>query len=141
MDLIELKKELTDAVNNNTLLTPKHDPNNLNTIYSTYRSVLSHEASSSLCNLINSGNYTVHQFENTNPNHTPYYMKIIPNSGSSFSIAASGVNANSSVASTVLDSLVIVSGSSIGWHMFGVDNAEILNKVTNGDLIDKGILT
>jgi hypothetical protein len=38
MDLIELKMQLTNAVNNNTLLTPKHDPNNLNTIYSTYRS-------------------------------------------------------------------------------------------------------
>jgi hypothetical protein len=68
-------------------------------------------------------------------------MKIFPNSGSSCSIAASGVTANSPVASTVLNSLVIVSGSSIGCHMFGVDNAEIFNKVTNGDLIDKVILT
>lgn len=140
MDLNQLKRELKDAVENNTLLSAKHDPNNLSTTYPSFRSVLSHEASASLASFINSEDYTIHEYENQNLLHTSYYMKLIPNSGSSFSVAASGITANSPVASSKLDSLVLVSGSSQGWHMFGVDSSEIQNKVTNGDLIDKGSL-
>jgi hypothetical protein len=34
---------------------------------------------------------------------------------------------------------VVISGSSIGRHMFGVVNAKIWKRVTNGDLINIGI--
>jgi len=131
---------MKNEVSNNSLLTPKHDPNKLSTTYSSYRTVLSLEASASLATLINSEDYTVHEFENQNPLHGPYYMRIIPNPSSSFSIAASGVTAHSPVASTVLDSLIVVSGSSNGWHIYGEDSLEIQNKVANGDLSDKGLL-
>jgi hypothetical protein len=67
-------------------------------------------------------------------------MRIIPNSSSSFSIPASGVTAHSPLASTVLDSLIVVSGSSQGWHIFGEDSLEIQNKISQGNLIDKGLL-
>ena len=141
MDINNFKQQMKTEVSNNSLLTPKHDPNNLSTTYSKYRTVLSHEASSSLATLINSEDYTVHEYENQNPFHGPYYMQIIPNPSSSFSIAASGVTAHSPVASTALDSLIVVSGSSQGWHIYGEDSLEIQNKVTNGNLIDKGLLT
>lgn len=140
MDLNTFKQQMKTEVSNNSLLTPKHDPNNLSTIYSGYRTVLSHEASASLATLINSEDYTVNAYENQNPSHGPYYMHIIPNPSSSFSIAASGVTAHSPVASTVLDSLIVVSGSSQGWHIFGEDSLEIQNKISRGNLIDKGFL-
>jgi hypothetical protein len=140
MDLNTFKQQMKNEVSNNSLLTPKHDPNNLSTTYSTYRTVLSHEASASLATLINSEDYTVHEYENQNPSHGPYYMRIIPNPSYSFSIAASGVTAHSPVASTVLDSLIIVSGSSQGWHIFGEDSLDIQNKISRGNLIDKGLL-
>lgn len=140
MDLKQLKKDLKDAVKNKTLLTAKHDPINLGTTYPFYRTVLSHEASSSLETLINSEDYIVHEYENTKSNHNPYYMKIIPNSSSSFSIPASGITAHSVFASSILDSLIVVSGSSQGWHIFGENNSEIANKIKQNILIDKGKL-
>lgn len=141
MDLTKFKQQMKDAVNNNTLLTPKHDPNNIHVPYQAFRSVLSLEASASLTAFINSEDYSVHEYENTNLANTPYYMKIIPNSGSSFSLAASGIPANSTIESSDLDSLIVVSGSSQGWHIFGEDDSVIANKLNNRVLIDKGSLT
>jgi len=141
MNKEELIKYLKEAANNNTLLTPKHDPNNLGITFPSYRSVLSHQASSSLQNFINSEEYKIHEYENTKSQQGKYYFKITPNNESHFSVPASGVTAHSSFASSVLDCLVVVSGSTQGWHIFGSDHKEIELRVSRGDLIDVGPLT
>lgn len=140
MNLKDLKKELNEAVDNNTLLTGKHDPNNLSLIMKDFRSVISHEVSSSLSAFIKSGNYTVHEYENQNPKHVPYYMKIIPGSGTTFNVAGSGITSYSTIPSSVLDTLIVVSGSNIGWHIFAENQSDINNKVVSGYLMDKGQL-
>jgi len=43
MTFNELKQHLEVAAKNGTLLTPKHDPNNLLTVFNSYRTVLSYD--------------------------------------------------------------------------------------------------
>ncbi len=140
MDLNTFRKQMKTEVSNNSLLSPNHEQNYLSTAYSGYRTVLSHEAYASLAALINSADYTVHECENQNQSHGSYYAGITPNPSSYFFIAESGVTEHLPDASTVLDSLIVVSGSSQGWHIFGEDSLEIQNKISRGNLIDKGFL-
>lgn len=140
MKLNDFKKQLRDAASANSLLMPKHDPNQLSTTHSSYRTVLSHEASSSLKRFIDSDDYSVDYYQNLRPGLGNHYCRIIPKDNSHFSIAASGVTAHSNFASTALDSLVVVSGPTQGWHVFGEDSIEIENKVARGDLRYEGPL-
>ena len=134
MDKDEVKNRLRTAAQNNLLLTPKHDPANLSTTYSKYRTVLSHDLAQNLDEFIESGEYIVReQYNNLYPN-TPYYLEIEPYSGSTFSVPASGVAPYSPFASTALDRIVAVSGTTQGWHIFGEDSNEITLKQNNGNL-------
>lgn len=125
---------LKNAAKKGTLMTPKHDPSNLTTTFSCYRSILSTSLASNLNVFIDSGQYTVNEYENLRYPRSPIYMEIIPASGSDFSIPASGVLANSPMASTALDRLVAASGTIQGWHLFGENSQVIQIKVKNGDL-------
>ena len=134
------KKYLEDAAKQGTLLTPKHDPYNLGTSFSAYRTVLSHNLADNLDSFINSGKYTVNEYENYRTPNSPLYFEIIPNEDSGFNIPASGVTANSIFATSVVDRIVAVSGQSQGWHLFGEDSSVIQIKSNNGDLGFKGKL-
>jgi hypothetical protein len=137
MNFDDFKQYLKDAGENGTLMTPKHDPYNLGTSFSSYRTVLSHNLADNLSNFISSGNYTVDEYENLRSPNSPLYFEITPNHDSGFSIPASGVTACSIFASSVVDKIVAVSGSFQGWHLFGEDSSIIQSKLTNGDLIFK----
>jgi hypothetical protein len=52
MDFETFKMLLLDADTNGTLMSAKHDPNQVSTIYTPFRSVLSHELASNLTNFI-----------------------------------------------------------------------------------------
>lgn len=140
MTFDEFKNHLTTAISNGTLLTPKHDPNNLATVYSSYRTVLSHDLANNLEIFINSGDYTVRQFENTKVPNSPLYFEITPNQNSGFNVPASGVTATSIFATSVVDKIVAVSGQTQGWHLFGEDSSVIQTKENNGDLIFRNSL-
>lgn len=140
MTFDEFKNHLTTAASNGTLLTPKHDPNNLATVYSSYRTVLSHELANNLEIFINSGDYTVRQFENIKIPNSPLYFEITPNQNSGFNIPDSGVTATSIFATSVVDKIVAVSGQTQGWHLFGEDSSVIQAKENSGDLIFKNNL-
>jgi len=103
-------KELKDASSNGSLMTPKHDPNNLGTTFSSYRTVLSNKLADNLSNFISSCKFTVEEYENTKIQNSPPYFAITPHQDSGFNIPASGVTANSVFASTTVDTLVVVSG-------------------------------
>ncbi len=137
MDFDELKRHLVEAVENGTLMTPKHDPNNLMTTFVKYRTVLTHELAPNLEAFIKSGQYSVNEFQNIHSPNTPFYFEITPDSESGFSIPASGVQAYSELGSSLVDRLVAVSGSKQGWHVFGEDSHIITQKILNGDLINK----
>ncbi len=138
MTFDELKNNLTQAATNGSLMTPKHDPNNLGTtVFNSCRTVLSYDLATNLNTFISSGKFTVSEYENKRLPNSPLYFEITPNPDSGFSVPASGVTANSVFASTAVDRLVAVSGQTQGWHLFGEDSSVIQRKLNNGDLIKK----
>lgn len=141
MNLEDLKKHLAKAIEDNTLMTAKHDPNNLSTTFNSYRTVLSSNLADNLAEFISSDEYTVIEYENTKLPTAPLYFEIIPFETSDFKVPASGVTSNSITASTIVDRLVAVSGATNGWHLFGEDSSVINRKIENGDLNKKGGLS
>lgn len=134
MNKDDVKKQLKQAAQNGTLLTPKHDPANLSTTYPYYRTVLSHDLTQNLDNFIDSEDYTLREYRNNKYPNSPHYLEFEPYPRSTFSVPASGVAPNSPMASTALDRIVAVSGTNQGWHLFGEDSNEIAIKVNNGDI-------
>ncbi len=136
MTFNEFKKYLEIAAKDGTLLTAKHDPINLGTQYTSYRTVLAHDLASNLEKFIFSGNYIVKEYENVKYSASPMYFEIVPSS--TFSVPASGVAANSLFATSALDRIIAVSGHNQGWHIFGECSATIQSKLSAGDLTFKG---
>jgi hypothetical protein len=133
-------KELSAAANNGTLLTAKHDPDNLGTTYADYRSVLSFELSKGLEGFISSGQFKIVEYENSVYPTSPTYLEIEPSANSSFSVPASGVPGNSPMATKALDRIVAVSGHNQGWHVFGESSVVIQQKITAGELVNGTVL-
>ena len=123
MTFEDFKNDLIKAANNGSLMTPKHDPDSLGTIFTSYKTVLSHELSTDLLTFINSKNYTVIEYSNLRQPRSPLYFEIIPHQNQGFDIPASGVTAYSHFASTALDRLIAVSGQTQGWHLFGENSS------------------
>lgn len=140
MTLEEFKLQITRAATSGKLMTPKHDPKRLDTAYRSFRTVLTHELAANLENFINGGQYTVTEYENKKFQQSPQYFVIKPNPESKFYIPASGVLKAYVFGSTLVDSLVVVSGQLQGWHVFGEDSSVIESKLANGDLLEKGVL-
>jgi hypothetical protein len=135
MNYTELLQEWQDAAKNNTLLTPKHDPANLSTTYSNFRSVLAPDLATGLSNFFNSDAYKVNRYSDAQRPNGPGYFEIIPASGSPFSIPGSGVQGHSPTPSQPFDRLVIVSGLVQGWHIFAHTASGIAGDVGNGRLM------
>lgn len=134
MNFEEFKNQLILSANNGTLLIPKHDPYNLDTMFSSYRTVLSHNLADNLSSFISSGNYSVVEYENLGYPNSPYYFEITPNKDSGFNIPASGVTAYSIIPSTAVDKIIAVSGVTKGMHLFGEDSSVIRAKIRNNNL-------
>jgi hypothetical protein len=140
MDKNTIVQFLLQAAQDGTLMIPKHDPGDLGTIYTSYRSVLSCELAGHLKEFIESQKYEVTEYENRNYPDSPLYFRIDPYADCGFSVPASGVAANSPSATNALDTLVAVSGKIQGWHLFGEASNEILQKIWSGDLVLRGKL-
>ncbi len=125
--------ELKSACNNDTLLTPKHDINGF-LVLEKYRSVLTHEASSSLKELINSEQYELEAYYNKT--HKKYSYHLIPYDTGSYSVLGLGILSGSLETSGSFDSYLVVSGSSKGsegWHIY----SENLIKIQEQEFICK----
>ena len=133
MDKKTFQEKMRAVNKSHTLLTPKHNPNNSDYIYSSYTSVLTHEVSSSLDTMIESGDYDIYEYHNNNPFHNSAYYVIRPCSSCSFSIAASGIHPYSTTPPEALDRLILVSGSNIGFHFYGDNQSKIDEKVSTGE--------
>ena len=117
-----------------TLLTPKHNPGNMSTSYRRFRTVLSHDLANNLNVFISSGKFSLKEHVNNRFPNSPLYIEIIPDSDSGFDVPSSGITANSIFASSTLDRIIAVSGSTSGWHLFGEDSSNLQTKLINGDL-------
>ncbi len=127
----ELKTSWMSAIEENSFLTEKHDPASVGTPYPDYRTV-SVRDEDGLKEFIKGDEYKVIQYENTNPNHSKDYFRIIPNDTSM--VAGSGVMPHSMGCSHPCDNYVVVSGEAQGWHLFAEESSKINEKSDNGDL-------
>lgn len=132
--------EIRASARNGTLLTPKHDPQNLAIHFSPHRTVLSFDLAANLEAFIDSGQFTAVEYQNVEYPNSPLYIVISPDPGSGFSVPSSGVTAQSGFVPYPLDSLVAVSGARQGLHLFGEHSTQVLRKVNEGKLIRKGPL-
>lgn len=129
-------EQWVQSIHDGTFLTVKHDPNDITTLRNR-RSIVTTEVSASLKTFIESGNYTINQYINTNPRHNPQYYELIPDSGS-FNPTGGIVATNTQYTSSQCDRLVVVSGSGQGWHMFAEEASVIHQKTVDGALIFSG---
>lgn len=138
MDSNELIKLILEADSNGTLITCKHDPDKVSTIYSSYRTVVSKEVADNLIHFINDGKYSIKEYHNKDFPLSPLYYTITPYQNSQYSVASSGVTGN--YPTSALDTLVIVSGGTAGIHMYGNSSSDVQNKVSNMKLVNERIL-
>lgn len=134
MTLEDIINDLVKAANDGTLMTPKHDPKYLGTIFNSYRTVLSHELSKNLLEFLNSKNFTVIEYYNVKQPKSPKYIVITPLPNKGFDIPASGVTACSPIPTEALNCLIAVSGQTKGWHIFGENSMNVKLKIDKGDL-------
>jgi hypothetical protein len=138
MDRKEFIEQLKVALRNDKLVTPKHDPNNLGQItYSSYRSVLSYELARNLEEVIT---YDAIEYRNFDPKHQRQELIEIVFADNLFSVPASGVAADSSIATEALDRLVAVWNSEGTLKIFGESSQVIEAKCKSGQLVKKGTL-
>jgi len=133
MNKKELKETLARASEQGDLLTPKHDPKNLSTTYKSHRSVLTPGLANKLDTFIDSGEYDATLYLDTKHPDSPY-IAIKPWPGSKFSVTASGVYADSTEPYGPLDTLVVVSGTYQGWHVYGEDSYKVRQKKKAGEI-------
>jgi hypothetical protein len=132
--------ELSKACDENTLMTSKHDPDNLGKLtWGSYRTVLSYDMASNLESFIKSESYDLIEYENLDTRHPSKYIEFIP-TDSSFSVPASGVGPDDLHPSEALDRLVAVWGNSQGLHLFGEASSKINDRCRRGKLSKKGKL-
>jgi len=122
------------------LLTPKHDPGNLRSVCAGYRTVLSASMAQQLTVFLQTGQFRLSLYENTDPNQSKDYYVIEPQTPD-FSVPASGVPRCSPYPTTDCDRLVVVSGDKQGWHIFGEDSVVIFHGQKAGHLVFKGDIT
>ncbi|HAB50886.1 MAG TPA: hypothetical protein DCE80_01680 [Ignavibacteriales bacterium] len=132
MDKEELKEQLKQAIKNNTLMIPKHNPNMLHNTYDRYRTVLSPKLASNLDGFIESGEYDIEGYNNINYPGKPYV--VIKPYDSSF-VPASGILPYDDFAAHTCDCIIAVSGTRIGWHLYGERSQDIQDNIDNGQLI------
>src|SRR5262245_23804092 len=96
------------AAESGSLLTAKHDPNNLTITWPKFRSVLSYELSTSLEGFIKSGDYSINHYRDASYPKGSGYFEVTPNPGSTFSIPGSGVESGSITPTRALDRLILV---------------------------------
>lgn len=141
MDKNDFMNMIFGAIQQGTLMTPKHNPNNLGNItWPSYRSVLSYDLANNLDIFFKSELFDVIEYENSESQHSPEYYEIIP-LASTFSIPASGVMANDLQAIEALDRLIVVNGANQGLHIFGENSNNIQQKSKTGKLIRKNKLS
>lgn len=121
----EFQGYLLGALHNGSLVTPKHDPDELHVTWSQARSVLSKELKDNMDGFIRSGQYSVSEFQNPAYPQTPQYWAITPATGCGYSVPGSGVSGYCAYPSSAFDRLVVISGQKTGIHMIAEDSQVI----------------
>jgi hypothetical protein len=132
-DKKQFQEFVSGAAANGTLLTPKHGPNSLASVYKDYRTVLTQRMADNLDGFIASGDFNAALYYNNKLPNSPYYVEVAPAS-LEFSVPASGVQAFSLQPDYPKDRLIFYSGKFQGWHCCGESSAEIQRRLSQGEL-------
>jgi hypothetical protein len=138
MDFKTLKQLMLEADRKGTLIIDRHNPDKVSTIFTEFRTVVSHQVAENLVQFIEDEDYSVREYQNIGYPFSPLYYTITPNPDSSFVVPSSGVTGN--VPTEAFDTLVIVSGGTVGIHMYGNSSSDIQSKIANGKLTNERIL-
>jgi hypothetical protein len=138
LDREEAIDEWSDAAEVGTLLTPKHDSNNVtDMVLSQYRSVCSLEVSGSLKEFIDSKDYDIYRYDDTKYPMGAGLYEVIPRDSSRFTDLGAGVPPLSTETMGSMDRLAFVSGSNLGWHFYAIDSSTLSDWEKNGRLNSK----
>ncbi len=119
------------AAQSGNLLTPKHDPANLSTPNSRFRTVTC-MSPLDIAQYIEFGEYDLRVFVNNDPKHPPHFCEIIPKELSI--VTGSSVLPWSNTPTSGCDRFVVVSGYQLGWHLYAESSANIHAKQQAGQL-------
>ena len=134
MDTFNLITEWKKEADADRLLTWKHDPNNMTYSPDKTRTVVSYQVSSSLKDLIHSEDYEIEKYYDVNhPDEGGFYI-LKPSPSVGFKYLGHVIEAGSFDLKGSLDRLLIVSGSSQGWHIAAEDSENIDRRVNEGTL-------
>ncbi|MCB0641247.1 MAG: hypothetical protein KDC44_06385 [Phaeodactylibacter sp.] len=123
-----------------SFLTPKHDPNHLHLTFPGFRSVVTHQFSSSLKPMFEQGAFDLDVYINHETRYTgSYYCILKPHNGGN-RVVGNAVRGNSINHSHTMDTIAAFSGSQQGWHCVAENSATIQSKIANGYLIFSGSL-
>ncbi len=134
------KEEFIDSIlpsiTPNKFITMKHDPNYSHGKNSTGKSVFSLNMSGSISPFLIAGNYEITEYENIKYPNNPYVV-IVPKAN-----LVTGYNIPKGISYDKYDNdnyeqndcIVIVSGSSLGWHGHTEKISNIMNRVKQGNL-------
>ena len=125
-------RELRTAAQNDTLLTPKHDPAGLPVPHNCFRTITC-MSPAELEQYLAKGEFNIREYTNTNPAHSRQYFVLKPRDASV--VPGSGVPPMSSTPTNACDRFVAVCSANQGWHLFAEKESEIKKKVQNGKLL------
>jgi hypothetical protein len=134
-----LTREWINATDSGSLLTPKHDINQLEESFSGFRTVLTAQLSASLETLIRSKDFSITEYFNTTKNNHYYTLELTE--ASQFPVAGYQAISGSIDTSKPYDTIVLFSGSQAGWHVISEEAAKILEKQQSGRLVFQQTLT
>lgn len=123
---------MNDANSTGSLLSQKHDPNDISVTRGSDRSVVSLTASSSLMSFINSCDYDLYYHPDYRGPSLRCFYVLCPHSSSGLTDLGNWVPSGSNVVGDPLDRLVFVSGSVVGWHVFAETSSIITTRVGSG---------
>ncbi len=133
----ELSAVLLSAAASGSLLTPKHDPASGSTTWPSFRTVLTPQSSSSLCDLLVSGSFSAVEYKDQSSRS----MFVIEANDPSLSPTAIGLPSGSVIPTKQCDRFVAVSGSVQGWHIFADVQADLDDQCNSGSLVRIGQLS
>ena len=127
----DVKSQLIEACEANTLLIPKHDPAGITGTYSTFRTVLSEPASGDLTVFVKSNDYKLDLYEQKGGRFDGKpYVVLTPLNAKYFDVSGSGVLSNTIIPLTGgCDVLVAVNHPTSGWHCYA-ENSHIITALS-----------
>jgi hypothetical protein len=122
------------------LITAKHDPEQINITWDTYRTVLTPQAADNLHGFIKSGEYKITHYYDTKFKNSSGFFELEPTGNTPFTVAGSGIASGSVTPSGPKDRIVIACDKSGNWKAYAENASTLQNSLAEGRLQISGKL-